>query len=163
MTEREQEQEHHFDPPARIENLPTAYTPPQPSALNLFFGADTDVAISNFDGDEMQRWRLTAVACGPGVFGFDDQPKDGIAVKYWYAHKVEIVNPSDGEITNAIRVVLIQPDDVAFAFVSNGVAQDLRRIIQAFGAKVFNPPIRMRVDAVRTRGGFRTFKILPVT
>lgn len=162
MTEEKEQESQQYPMPARMENLPTAYTPPTPSPINLFFGADTDIAISNFDGDEMNRWRLTAVACGPGVFGYDDQPKNGIEVKYWYAHKVELVNPSDGEINNAIRVVLIQPDDVAFAFVSNGVAQDLRRIVQAFGAKVFNPPIRVSVQAVKTRGGYKTYKIVPV-
>jgi len=132
---------------------------PNPAA---FFGAASSSAITNFAGSPYEIWRFTSVVGRGDVFGFEDQPKDGIALRWWFAHKVPMPRGDNGEVYDAIRVVLVQPDMTAFAFVSQGVADDLRSMIGAFGSKPFDPPIMIRVVKVKTNRGFSVMRIIPV-
>lgn len=126
--------------------------------LDTLIGRETH----NFDGDKLAVWKLTALACGSTVKGFDDLPKDPIVVKYYYAHPVEMTDDKTGEIRETIRCVLITTDNQAYGFVSDGIALDLARLANVFGNRPFDPPIPLKVSVVKTRQGFRMYKIDPV-
>jgi Phage Single-stranded DNA-binding protein len=108
--------------------------------------------IHNFDGNELQRWRLTAIASSSEPKKFTDLGGGVLAIKYFYAHPVQVIR-LDGEVIDATRVVLFQPDESAFAFVSQGIAKGLGQIISIFGWGPYNPPIECRVSQTATKSG----------
>lgn len=115
--------------------------------------------LNNFDGDARHKWRLSALAVGGECFGFDDVPKDGIALKYYFIHPVEIED-NQGEMHSVIRTVLIDDEDKAFAFVSDGIVRDLDMLCSFFGASTFDPPVPIRINRVKTRKGRQLYKII---
>lgn len=132
-----------------------------PEVIKSVLGDTAGATLNNFDGDTNNRWRLRSLACGPDCIGFDPENNTPFAIKYWYAHRVEVVDPRSGQITNATRCVLIDANDVARCFVSSGIAKDLADIIGMFGIGPYSPPLRVRVRQIKTRSGFRMYTIVP--
>lgn len=75
-------------------------------------------------------------------------------------HEVQVANRETGEITQAVRCVLISSDGKTISFVSNGVLGSLRNIIQLFGRPPWDPPLKLFVRDVNTRGGYRTYNLV---
>lgn len=131
-------------------------------ALERVFGTLGGPSLDNFDGDDIARWRLQSIATGPDVKKIDDVPAEGIAVKYFYAHPVELDGPTDGEVTEAIRCVLIDDQGVAYGFISNMLARDLARMIAVFGCGVWDPAIKVKIKVNPGKKGHKFFSIVPV-
>lgn len=76
------------------------------------------------------------------------------------AHEVQVANRETGEITQAVRCVLISPDGKTVSFVSAGVLGSLRNIMQLFGKPPWDPPLKLAVRDVNTRSGYRTYNLV---
>lgn len=124
-------------------------------------GRYATAVIHNFDGDRQNRWRLTAIASSSEPLGFDQIPAEGLSIKYFYANPVEI-DKGQGEYVDATRVVLIDPVGRAYAFVSQGIAKGLGQIISIFGWGPYDPPLRCRVTATKTKRG-HIYNIVPLS
>jgi hypothetical protein len=125
-------------------------------------GAVGKPALHNFGGTPQEQWRLTAIANSPDARRVDEIGDSTIRVKYFYAHRVEIENFETHEISDVCRCVLIDDNEVPFAFVSDGIAASLGQMVAAFGLKPWQPPVPIKIVKVTTRKGFKTFRIIPV-
>lgn len=132
------------------------------SAIEKVFGALGGATLDNFDGDNIQKWRMTAIATGPNCGKIDTVPPDGIAVKYFYVHAVQLDGPTDGEVTDALRCVLMDDQANAWSFVSNGIARDLARMIAVFGVKPWTPPVKVKVQVNPGKGPNKFYTLVPV-
>ena len=70
------------------------------------------------------------------------------------AHPVELVNETTGEISQAIRTILIDKDGVSYVAVSQGVASAIGKIFQLIGKPPWTQnPLKMKIKQVKTRNG----------
>lgn len=80
----------------------------------------------------------------------------------YIAHPVTLVNEETGETADAIRLILLGPDTPPISFCSLGVLKSLQRIVWQRGQQPpFDPPARVKLKQVSTRGARRTFKLVP--
>lgn len=119
-----------------------------------------DAIVHNFDGGKMVQYRLTALATGGACRKFDDMPKGGIDLRYWFCHRVEMVAKT-GEIMTPIRTVLITKDGDAYSFVSDGIARELDTLRSLFGDGPYADPMAIKVEKIPTRNGGHTYSMGP--
>lgn len=127
-------------------------------AITAVFGTLGGPVLHNFQGNDIEIWKQTSVATGPDVKGIDDFPAEGIDMVHFYVHPVELDGPTEGEVVEAIRSVLIDKDGNAYGFVSNFLARDLAKMIAVFGLEPWNPPVRIKVrkNKAKQKGHFYT-------
>lgn len=126
------------------------------------FGQFGSRALHNFGTDRQQIWKLTSLATGPDCLRATDYKDKEIPIKYFYVHAIQLEGDSPGEFSDAIRCVLITPTYDAIAFVSNGIAADLARIVSAFGLEEYTPPVLVKLREFETRGRRRMYSLQPV-
>lgn len=129
--------------------------------VQSFFESVGGSSLSNFDGDARNRWRLTAICQAPTMHTAESLNGLAFPVKYWYAHKVRVFQPQGGEYIDATRVVLMNPLLETLAFTSDGIAQALVGMIQAFGMRPYDPPVSVQVQQITTRLGRKTYTLVP--
>lgn len=134
-----------------------------PAVMQQVLGDLAAQPFHNFDGDKMNKWRLASIATGPDVLKSSDIINKTFKLRYFYAHKVEIMSDQGGELFDAVRCVLIDDQDQAVGFVSDGLAKDLAMIVGMFGLGPYNPPIPVEVVQIQTRKGFRTYQLRPAS
>lgn len=78
------------------------------------------------------------------------------------AHDVKMVS-EDGEVQDAIRVVLICENGDTVAGVSSGLRASLTNLMNVIGKPPWNPSLPVFIASVTTRRGFNTFNILVAT
>lgn len=117
--------------------------------------------LHNFDGDKMQVWKLSALATGPQCLSADDCANRVIKIRYWYVHRIEMVNKETGEVMTPMRVVLIDSDGNAFGFVSNGVFQSLSQLVNIVGRGPYDPPLELRIVSTKLASKRSMLSIVP--
>ena len=85
-----------------------------------------------------------------------------IEVEHVIAHGVEIADEQTGEVREQPRVVLITPDGDAYQAVSWGVLKSLKMLAQMVSPPPFTPALRLKIQQLATRKGFRTYTLQPV-
>jgi len=136
--------------------------PDEPTEMDVIGGGGcTRLAAHNFDGPPERQMLLEMAATGPDAASGSDLVGTTLDVVYWYAHRVSIEG-ENGEVMEAPRVVLIQPDGSAVKFVSDGIFDALRMIVKYYGRRPFNPPLRMQIKEVKTRRGRKMLTLSPV-
>lgn len=115
----------------------------------------------NFDGDPPDKWRLSALATGPGCLSYGDLNNEPFLVKYFYAHEVEIENSETRDLVSVMRVVLISPDLHAVATVSDGVWLGLVRLVEFMGSGPYDPPLKVKLVESKTNKGRRMVSLVP--
>lgn len=84
--------------------------------------------------------------------------------KWLMAHPVEITDEKTGEITDAVRTVLVSPEGRTMSFVSSGILRSLRVMVMLYGRGPWDPPLPLEVKQINTRNSRRTFTLtIPVT
>lgn len=130
--------------------------------MSQLLGSGSVLEVSNFDGTPMERWELSSLATdGESVKSGESVNKE-IEVKYFYMHKVDIVDKKTGEVNSCVRTVLIDPDRTCYSFVSAGVAMSVYRMCMQFGKLPFNPPLKVRVESRAVGGGQKMLVLVPV-
>ena len=85
-----------------------------------------------------------------------------IQLSDYIAHSVQIIDPETSELTDAVRIILLGPDQPPISFVSIGILKSLQRLVKAVGhAPPFDPPLQLVIKQQSTRGARRTFKLIP--
>lgn len=123
---------------------------------------DKQPNFHNFVGTKMEQYKLTALACGGSAKGFDDFPPEGIDLKYYFCHMVEMVNKKTGEVIDACRIALIDKDDNVYSFVSDNLSRELDTLRSFFGNGPYIEPMIIVVEKIKTRSGMSTYVIKPV-
>lgn len=144
--------------PVRDTSPPTGRT----RSLISIFDNENPPSVHNFPGTPQEQWRMRALACGATCRGFDDLPEQGIDLKWWFVHRVEMVAQNSGEVIEPFRVVLITPDMSAYGFVSEFMVRELDGIRECFGDGPYDPPIKVKIVKAKSRKGFQFYSIAPV-
>lgn len=118
-------------------------------------------ALHNFGGSPSENWKLMAMGQNGSSPGSDLDKDSVIQLRYFYMHRVTMVDPKNGEITNPIRTVLYDANGQMWHFVSDGIAKAVGQLIQAFGVNEFAPPVPIKIVELRTRSGHRTLSLIP--
>jgi hypothetical protein len=80
-------------------------------------------------------------------------------IRWWYAHIVEPVDPSTGEVQRCIRVVLMSPEGQTTSFTSGGVIDSLDMIRRSLGDGPYDPPLWVRLVRIKTRHKRTIFRL----
>ena len=118
-------------------------------------------SVHNFEGSETDKWRMITLAENDSVPGSEYAGGPVFMLKYWYLHRIKLVDAKTGEVTEPIRTVLLDNDGLKLHFVSDGIAKSMAKIIQVFGVGPYTPPIPLEIMEIRTRLGFKTLVLVP--
>lgn len=140
---------------------------PDPQALTTEereltpFTADTSrpSMLTNFTGEPEDMWRMTAAAMGPSCGDGEKILDQTFALRYWLCHEVVINNPEKGP-QRCVRTVLIDASGDAYGFVSAGVYDSLKYLVQCVGPGPYDPPLLIVVKS-RSKGSRRFYMIEP--
>lgn len=83
-----------------------------------------------------------------------------ITVEHILAHTVETIS-DDGEALALLRIVLVDKDGKAYATTSEGVRESVRLIANYYGSPPWLDGLALKVESIKTRRGFRTFRLSP--
>lgn len=85
-----------------------------------------------------------------------DHLKEVLEIVNVAAHPVRLTDPNTGEITNAMRTVLIGKDGKCYQAVSEGVVSSLNRIFAIVGSAPWtDEPLKIRPVQVTTSNKFK--------
>jgi hypothetical protein len=123
------------------------------------------------DKEQRQAWtnldltsplgRALSVACFSDSDVKGSQLKDEIFfLRAVMLHKVRIVDTKTGELTDAIRSVLIDKDNRTCSFCSEGIKSGVRNLMSAYGAGPWEPALPIRIKETDTRRGNRIKNIV---
>lgn len=151
--------------PATHHDIMPGVNLPADNAADFFGGFGKKAAVlHNFTGSPKDIWAKTARATGPTTRDADDAIGKCITLTHFYCHAVTIAGPTDGEIIeNMPRIVLIDKDGTAWGFVSRGILDGLRQLLQSFNGVLPEQGIEIEVKRQKTRAGFHVFCIEPWT
>lgn len=130
--------------------------------LTEMLGEAAGLVVHNFDGDKNNQFRLESLCLNGELLRKEEVMSTPFDVKYAYLHTITIAGNQPGELIDAVRTVLIDPDYNAVGFVSAGVAMGIYRAFVQYGRVPFDPPLRVRVANKRTRKGFNITTLVPV-
>ena len=137
--------------------------PPATVASDFFGGFGKSAAVlHNFSGTAQQVWAKVARATGPTTKDAEDCVGKPIFLTHFYCHAVSIVDKQTGELfDNMPRIVLIDKSGAAWGFVSRGILDGLRMLLQSFSGVLPPEGIQIVVRRQKTRKGFYVFCIEP--
>lgn len=116
-------------------------------------------ATSLPDATEEQRLDILSIIEGPYVDG-SDIIGGTFSFSNYVAHPVQFVREETGELIQAIRCLLPQPEGPPIKFVSIGVLESLGRICSTLRrSPPFDPPLPVKLVQHKTRNGGRVFKL----
>lgn len=140
---------------------PMRHIPSGSERIAQFLVDEATPPVHNFVGNASDIWRLTARCTGGGAKKADRSSGEQINVVHWYMHRQEMVNDRTGEITNPIRVVLLDDKGDAWAWMSGGVVKSVQTMVEAMGDGPYDPPLSILVKETITRKGMRIITFEP--
>lgn len=86
-----------------------------------------------------------------------------IMLSEYVMHPITLENPESGEVVDAVRTLLVQPEGPPIQFVSTGILKSIARIAwKERRNPPFDPPVKVKLVQKSTGKGRRTYKLLPV-
>lgn len=144
-----------------IQNQITSQDDERIALANNLEGLLPQQSLHSFGGDKANVWKMMAKGQNGSSPGKELSPDATIALQHYYMHRVTLVNAKTGEITTPIRTVLYDANGDMWHFVSDGIANAVAQMIQAFGTGEFNPPVNVKVKKITTRSGMSTMSLIP--
>lgn len=131
----------------------------QPSALaalitptSFFFSSIKD------DGSRESQIRIFN-AINKADSKLDDHKGEVLEIKDVVAHPIELVDENTGELTECVRMVLIDKDGKGYESVSQGIFSSIKKLFVIIGQPSWEIPVKMKVIEQKTRKGFKTLTI----
>jgi len=144
------------DPPA-TEPTPTESRPAPRSIMSRL---DDGVAfVHNYDGSPQNVYRFIARCCGADTIRGDSAKGVPINLRYYFSHRVELIDHATGEAKDSIRIVLVDADDHYYSFVSGGIVQSLDVLISAMGDGPWEGLPPHKVIETKTRSGMKMLSL----
>lgn len=88
-----------------------------------------------------------------------DMLNQPLQLRHWLCHDITLTDPETGEVSDAVRTVLILEDGTRVGFVSDGLLKSLKAIEAFFGPAPWTPAIRGTVKQINSRSGRRFYTI----
>lgn len=98
-----------------------------------------------------------------GTRTWDQHTTEPFLLYTWGAQKVVLPATAERDETEAVRVVLIDPQGDTLAFASAGIVTSLDLIRALKGDGPYDPPLPVVVVRISTNGGRQILKLRPVT
>lgn len=98
---------------------------------------------------------------GPDVMPSDKFPLDGVTLKYVYCHGVEVTSREGGEVIDAVRTVLVDTNDKAYGFVSDGIFKSAIGLMRAYKFGAITPALKVKVASIKTRNRNTMLMLVP--
>lgn len=117
--------------------------------------------VTNFKGNPQQTFEFLAKVQGGNSHKMTDESGASIDVRYWFAHKVELESKATGELTEVVRVALVDGGGEAWTAVSDGIVNGVDMLRQVFGDGPYTGQVVIKVQKVRTNSGMTTYNIVP--
>jgi hypothetical protein len=111
------------------------------------------VVADNLPHEGILTLGLNMKMSGPADFTLASLGDQEFEITYWRASGAEFVDSVTGEVTQAVRCQLMDPQGRTLSVVSVGVLDFLMRLVATLGVAKFDPPIRVRQRTVKTRLG----------
>lgn len=70
-----------------------------------------------------------------------------------YAEAIQFVDEKSGEVTDGVRIVLIDNEGNSYGSCSKGIFSAIKKLIQVFGAPTWEEPIPVQPYQASTRNG----------
>jgi len=140
------------------EQQPGTAVTPLPTGGPLDFGGLEAQLFSTFPAE--QRGRVVALMQGQAAQLADIIGKE-INVEHVLAHSVETVS-EEGEITALLRIVVVDADGTAYATTAAGIRESIRLLAKFYGLPPWKGGLKVKVESIKTRRGFKTFRLSPV-
>ncbi len=133
----------------------------EPRDLSGFNTRDNKPAsIHNFQGDAMAVWELVSFAKGASCRDGSSLIDQTLPLKWWMVHEVVVNNPDKGPV-KAVRTVLMDPSMNAYGFVSNGIYDSLRDLIEAAGPGPYDPAVNVAIRQRQKQSGRKVYTLEP--
>lgn len=130
-----------------------------PSGGPLDFGRMDAQLFSTFPKGD--RARVVALMQGQAEPLVDMAGKE-ITVCHILAHTVERIDDKTGEVSALLRIVLAGPNGEAWQTTSNGIRDSIRLLAKFYGLPPWPEGIKVAVQQIKTRRGFKTYALSPV-
>ena len=131
---------------------------PLPTGGPLDFGRLEAQLFSTFPDE--QRGRVVALMQGQAE-QLADHIGETISVQHILAHSVETVT-DQGEVVGLLRIVIVAPDGTAYATTAAGIRESIRLLARFYGLPPWTDGLRVKIESIKTRRGFKTFRLSPV-
>lgn len=145
--------------------------PIEESSIVPLFGQGTDpYEVHSFNLSDAIESLLYVNAVGGESTPLSEHKGDFIDVSYYYAKPISFVaGPNDsryapGELIKGVRLVLVTPEGEQLHTTSPTAIKTVGALHRTpIGKKKFNPPIRLKLGKVKTRGNFnaQTLTVVP--
>ncbi len=140
-------------------NLPTLSNRNDPNYLMAQFEAGNNAAFySSIKSDGTRNTEIkiyNAISDTVSLRDYVNQPLEIVDVM---AHPVDLVDEESGELTTAIRTILISKDGEAYAAVSEGIRSSIARLVQICGQAPWSPALKVTAVEKSTRN--KMFRVL---
>lgn len=87
------------------------------------------------------------------TFSVEEKLNCTIYLKDVYAEAVHFVDEKSGEVTDGVRIVLIDNEGNSYGCCSKGIFSAIKKLIQVFGAPTWEEPIPVQPYQASTRNG----------
>lgn len=118
-------------------------------------------SLDNFDGEGLARWKLVSLAEGPECLSWSEAKGNPIAVRYFYAKQIELMNERTQEITPTVRVAFITTEGKAYYAVSDYVWEALQTMLKCVGRGPWIDGLSIKFVETTTRNRRKMLTIAP--
>lgn len=113
----------------------------------------TGMCYCSFKADTSEGKVALYTAMNNPTYRVEEKLNCNIALKDIYAEAVQFVSDKTGEITDSVRIVLIDAEGNSYGCCSKGMFSAIKKLIQVFGAPTWEEPILVQPYQTPTRNG----------
>jgi len=115
--------------------------------------------VTTLDRTKPEEQALMSRAMGAPDFKLEDILNETLILKHILAHDVDLVDKVTGEVKSATRIVLITEEEKTISTCSAGIYRSVQYLISITSEPPWIPGIRVKIKAVPTSRGFRTYSL----
>lgn len=113
----------------------------------------TGMTYCSFNAETPEGKLALYTAMNKPTFSVEEKLNCTIYLQDIYAEAVEFVNEKSGEVTDGVRIVLIDNEGNSYGCCSKGIFSSIKKLIQVFGAPTWEEAIPVQPYQASTRNG----------
>lgn len=113
----------------------------------------TGMTYSSFNAETPEGKLALYTAMNNPTFSVEEKLNCTIYLQDVYAEAVQFINEKSGEVTDGVRIVLIDNEGNSYGCCSKGIFSAIKKLIQVFGAPTWEEPIPVQPYQSSTRNG----------
>lgn len=113
----------------------------------------TGMTYCSFNAETPEGKVALYTAMNNPTFSVEEKLNCMIYLQDVYAEAVQFIDEKSGEVTDGVRIVLIDNEGNSYGCCSKGIFSAIKKLIQVFGAPTWEEPIPVQPYQVSTRNG----------